>query len=168
MLNQLLWLFIPLAILVVAIAWLKSKSTDATLSGQWPFQPRKPLSLVEQVLWFRLTEALPDHIVLAQVQLSRLLSVKKGHNFHQWNNRINRMSADFVICKKDASVVAVIERDDATHERADRQAANAKKSKALADANVRLIRWQTKSLPSHEQIREAFELSTTESKRNLL
>jgi hypothetical protein len=83
MFNQLLLLLIPLAIIIVTGAWLKFKVGDAASGGPWPFQARKPLPAVEQVLWFRLTEALPDHIVLAQVQLSRLLSVKKGHNFHQ-------------------------------------------------------------------------------------
>jgi very-short-patch-repair endonuclease len=74
------------------------------------------------------------------------------------------MSADFVICKKDASVLAVIELDDATHDRADRQAADAKKSKALADAKIQLIRWQAKSLPSLEQIKETLDLQHTKPK----
>jgi hypothetical protein len=68
------------------------------------------------------------------------------------------MSTDFVVCKKDASVVAAIELDDPTHKRADRQVADAKKSKALADAKVRLIRWEAKSLPSCEQIRDSLDL----------
>jgi hypothetical protein len=83
LLALLLGILIPLAILIIAFTWFTSKAGDSTPSGPWPFQPRKPLSAVEQILWFRLTEALPDHIVLAQVQLSRLLSAKKGHNFHQ-------------------------------------------------------------------------------------
>jgi len=45
---------------------------------------------------------------LAQVQVSRVLGVKSGHKFHEWNNRINRLSYDFVVCAKDASVLAAI------------------------------------------------------------
>lgn len=94
----------------------------------WPFYAKKPLSAPEQVLYFRLCKALPDQIVLVQVALSRMLGVNKGHNFGQWFNRINRMSADFVICSKDSAIIAVIELDDASHKRTDREVTDAKKT----------------------------------------
>ena len=52
-----------------------------------------------------------------------------------------------MVCNKDSSIVAVIELDDATHQREDRQTADAKKDKALASADVRIVRWQAKSIP---------------------
>jgi len=52
------------------------------------------------VLYFRLVRALPESVVLAQVQLSRFLGVKKGSDYQSWLNRINQMSADFVVCAK--------------------------------------------------------------------
>ena len=52
------------------------------------------------MLYFRLVRALPDSIVLAQVQLSRFLGVKKVGDSQSWLNRINQMSADFVVCAK--------------------------------------------------------------------
>jgi len=67
-------------------------------------------------LYHRLVKALPNHIVLAQVQVSRVLGVKKGFRVHEWNNRINRLSYDFVICDKAATVIAAIELDDKSHE----------------------------------------------------
>ncbi|GEM_PF-1648936 len=108
--------------------------------GPWPFYARNPLSSVEQVLYFRLCKALPQHMVLAQVQLSRMLGVKKGHNPQAWFNRISRMSADFVICTRDARVVAVIELDDASHQRAARQEADAKKDKGIYPESCRCAR----------------------------
>jgi hypothetical protein len=66
----------------------------------WPFYVKRLLTQPEQVLYHRLVKALPDHVVLAQVQVSRVLGVKKGFGFNEWNNRINRMSYDFVICDK--------------------------------------------------------------------
>jgi very-short-patch-repair endonuclease len=92
-------------------------------------------------------------LVLAQVQLSRFLGVKKGHNSQSWMNRINRMSADFVVCSKDASVLAVVELDDASHERAVRQDADVRKEKALSGAGVRLIRWRATALPDATTIK---------------
>ncbi|MDD4929829.1 MAG: DUF2726 domain-containing protein [Gallionella sp.] len=64
---------------------------------------------------------------------------------------------DFVVCNKDFSIVAVIELDDATHQRQDRQAADAKKDKALASAGVRIIRWQVMSIPDLASIQSAFK-----------
>lgn len=63
---------------------------------------------IQKVLYFRLIQALPEHIMLAQVQLSRLLGVKKGNNYQAWSNRINCMSADFVVCNKDLSVLLLV------------------------------------------------------------
>jgi very-short-patch-repair endonuclease len=152
-----IFLLLVLVVVVVAIlAFLKAKSQDGSGGNEiWPFYAKKPLSQPEQVLYFRLIEALPEHIILAQVQLSRFLGVKKGHNYQSWSNRINRMSADFVVCNKDSSIVAVIELDDATHQKPDRQAADAKKDKAIEAAEIKIIRWQAKSMPDVSAIKSA-------------
>ena len=122
--------------------------------GPWPFYVKRPLSQPEQVLYHRLIRALPEHIVLAQVQVSRVLGVKKGSNFHEWNNRINRLSYDFVVCGKDSTVLAAVELDDKTHESKGRSSTDEKKNKASADAGLRLLRWHVRSLPSEEAIRQ--------------
>lgn len=151
------------AVIVVAAIFVafKAKLQVSDNEKDWPFYAKKPLSQPEQVLYFRLVQALPDHIILAQVQLSRLLGVKKGNNYRTWFNRINRMSADFVVCNKDASVVSVIELDDATHQREDRQAADAKKDKALTSAGIRVVRWQAKSIPDSVTIRSTIMPNAT-------
>lgn len=155
--ESLLLPLVVIIILVAAMAVMKSASSSGGDDEEtWPFYPKKALSAPEQVLYHRLRQALPDHLVLAQVQLSRLLGVKKGHNYQSWLNRINRMSADFVVCLKDSSVVAVIELDDASHQRTDRKEADAKKARALASAGVRLVRWETKTIPDVATIRAEF------------
>ncbi|MDD5250486.1 MAG: DUF2726 domain-containing protein [Rhodocyclaceae bacterium] len=152
-------LVVALVLLVVSavvVVVLKRRGALAAGDAPWPFCPKKPLTRPEQVLYHRLIAALPEHIVLAQVQLSRVLSVKKGFNFHEWNNRINRMSLDFVVCLKDSTVVAAIELDDKTHEKASRAEADAKKEKALSAAGVALVRWNVSALPDENAIRLAF------------
>ncbi len=148
-------LLLVVVIAAVVLAFLKAKSRGDSGNEAWPFYAKKPLSQPEQILYFRLIEALPDHIILAQVQLSRLLGVKKGNNHQSWLNRINRMSADFVVCNKDSSIVAVIELDDASHQKPERQTADAKKDKALAAAGIRMIRWQVKAIPDQSAIQAA-------------
>ncbi|MDA8327742.1 MAG: DUF2726 domain-containing protein [Betaproteobacteria bacterium] len=158
--NSIFLLLIIVVAVIVILVVLKAKSQGGAGDEVWPFYAKKPLSQPEQILYFRLIQALPEHIILAQVQLSRLLGVKKGNNYQAWSNRINRMSADFVVCNKDSSIVAVIELDDATHQREDRQAADAKKDKALASADVRIVRWQAKSIPDNAAIQSAFMPNT--------
>ncbi len=141
-------------LLVIAVVVLKRLGLlNAGPSGPWPFYAKRPLTQPEQILYHRLIRALPDHIVLAQVQVSRVLGVKKGSNFHEWNNRINRLSYDFVVCGKDSTAIAAIELDDKSHESASRAKTDEKKSKATADAGLRLIRWHVRSLPNEEAIR---------------
>lgn len=153
-LIPLVLLFVILAL--VALVILKKKSLLPGTDTEWPFYAKRPLSQPEQVLYHRLVTALPEHIVLAQVQVSRVLGVKKGFNFHQWNNRINRLSYDFVVCAKDSSVLAAIELDDKSHEKESRVETDGKKERATSAAGVRLIRWHVKSLPDQAAIQAAF------------
>lgn len=143
------------ALILVAIA----KSGGGGANDEWPFYARKPLSSPEQVLYFRLCKALPVHIVLAQVGLSRLLGVKKGNNTQAWNNRISRMSADFVVCSKDSSILAVIELDDASHRKEQQKVRDAKKDRALESAGIRIFRWSVKDIPDDAAIKAAFAAS---------
>lgn len=152
--KSLLPVLLALALAVIAIAVLKKRgSLTAADAGPWPFFLKKPLSAPEQVLYHRLVAALPEHIVLAQVQVSRVLGVKKGVNYREWTNRIDRLSYDFVICGKDATVIAAIELDDKSHDAEHRVGTDRKKDKATADAGLRLVRWNVKTLPDLAQIR---------------
>jgi hypothetical protein len=149
-------ILLGLVLVAVFVVRLVARNRGAGSTDEdWPFYAKKPLTPPEQVLFHRLVKALPEHIVLAQVQLSRALGVKKGFNFHEWNNRINRMSYDFLICAKDSTVLAAIELDDRSHESATRVAADVKKERASAAAGISLIRWNVKALPDDTAIRSA-------------
>jgi hypothetical protein len=153
---------IPIAILAVVIVGIlaaivlvsaKKSAGAPDEDEEWPYYAKRVMSAPELDMFRRLQQVLPRHIVLSQVAISRILGVQKGHNFGEWFNRINRMSADFVVCAEDASIVAVIELDDSSHLREDRKSADAKKDKALSAAGIRVIRWAIKSLPSDAEIR---------------
>lgn len=154
--------------LITASAFIKAIIASSNNKKIWPFYAKKLLSQPEQILYFRLLEALPNHIILAQVQLSQLLGVKKGNNHQSWLNRINRMSVDFVVCNKDSSIVAAIELDDSTHLRKNRKTADAKKDKALNSANVRVIRWHVKSIPDISTIQTNITPPTLPIESNLI
>lgn len=147
-----LWLLTIALIIVVLVLAFRAKPRDS--HQVWPFYAKKPLSNPEQVLYFRLTKALPEHIVLAQVQLSRFLGVEKGNNYQSWINRINRMSADYVICGKDSKVLVVIELDDVTHDTERRRKADQKKDKAIKSAGLKIHRWNVKDIPDEAMIQK--------------
>lgn len=143
--------FLILAVIAAAIP----TSARKRVGVQWPLELVKPLSKVEQVLYWRLVEALPGHVVLCQVQLSRFLRVKRtGH--WSWRNRIDRKSADYVVCRPDFSLVSVVELDDATHAAAARRKADVDKDAALTAAGVSVVRWTVKAMPTKEEIQKQF------------
>ena len=155
---KLLFVVLLLLLLIVIVALVASKKGEllSAVKRSWPFYAKRLMSEPEQVLYHRLAKAWPEHIVLAQVQVSRVLGIKKGFNFHEWNNRINRLSYDFVVCAKDSTPLAAIELDDNSHESAKRVETDMKKERATAAAGVRFIRWHVKSLPDHAAIVSAF------------
>lgn len=122
----------------------------------WPFYAKKPLPQPEQVLYQRLVRALPGHTVLAGVALTEVLGVKRGFDSRLWSRRLGRLHYDFVVCAKDATVLAAIELDGADGSDGARNATRQFKQRASAAAGVRLIRWQTRALPDAAAIQEAF------------
>jgi very-short-patch-repair endonuclease len=149
------WSIILIVCLAILSALIKAKSPVKPTAGPWPLEPTNPLTPVEQTLYWRLVASLPDHVVLAQVQLSRFMVVKRVDKAQAWRNKIDRKSVDFLICSKSFGVVAAIELDDASHDRADRKKAVQDKDAALRSAAVRLIRWNTKRLPDSAAIRSS-------------
>ncbi|HET8689778.1 MAG TPA: DUF2726 domain-containing protein [Methanosarcina sp.] len=123
--------------------------------GNWPFYAKKLLSSPEQALYFKLCRVFPEYIIFSQVSLSRILGVKKGYNNYSWNNRISRMSADFVICEKDFSVLAVIELDDKSHLMQSRIKADRKKDKVITDAGLKIVRWQLNKMPDEAEMKSS-------------
>jgi len=124
----------------------------------WPVAARSLLSPREQSLYQRLLSLYPKHQVFVQVALSQLIDVDRNHpESESIRARYKQLVADFVLCRADLSVVAVIELDDRSHERRDRQDADARKSKALADAGLRLVRIPAGALPSEEELREIID-----------
>lgn len=150
-----MYIFLFVALLLVCLfffAVLSKQPKPPVLDESWPFYSKAPLTKTEQSLYFQLVEALPQKIILSQVQLSRFLGVKKGNNFMTWFNRINRMSIDYLVCDKDFSIIAAIELDDSSHNKPNRIEADNKKNKALLDAGVRLIRWHVNNKPDVQRI----------------
>ncbi len=155
--KSLLFIVAVLLLILIARVFLRALAKQRVDAGDWPFTATRPLSRVEQVLYYRLAQTLPDHVVLAQVPLSQFLRVRKGSTWREWHNRISQKSIDFLICDRDFTVVAGIELDDASHDSAIRSKADVTKGRALAAARVPLVRWRTTALPDAATIRSVID-----------
>jgi hypothetical protein len=144
---------VPLFILLVfvAAAVIFVKFVLQKLGGA-KFALKSPLlSTPEQTLYHRLVEALPNHIVLAQVAFSQLVTVVGGdskENFRK-NLTARQKVADFVVCDKSFSVLAVVELDDSTHS----AAKDEKRDAIITEAGSRTIRWRVGRLPTADDIK---------------
>ncbi len=156
MVETLIAASVLIIIVAIIIVFLKKRKHSGESNVAWPFYAKKPLSESEQILYHRLVAALPQCIVLAQVQLSQVVGVNKGFNFGVWNNHINRMSLDFIVCLKDSTIIAAVELDDITYEKEIRVKADVQKGKALSAAGIELIHWHVSELPDEKTIRQAF------------
>lgn len=161
-----MWILSLIVLLLLAALVLLVKKVPSHPVGRvWPVYAKTPLTHVEQALYFRLVKALPECAILAQVQYSRFLGIKKGaHNPLSVLNSIQQKSADFLVCDKSFAVLAVIELDDASHTRRSRRISDTKKDAVLKVAGIRLIRWQASDMPDADAIQQAFVLSRASGK----
>ena len=152
-------------ILLVAWLWLRQRSTGRPAAKQrkksdridtvigWPPQPTRVLSTTERATLGTLIRALPEFIVLAQVPLSRFISVPKRNSYADWLRRVGYQCVDFLICDMQAQVVAVIELQplqvgEQSRKRHERIA------RTLKAAAIPLHVWRETALPSVEAARE--------------
>ena len=156
----LIGLVLILAFLAVLAAKLKPR--DGLFAKPWPLEPKRQLLTErERALFQRLVQALPNHIVLAQVQLLQVLNFQRGKRTQAILNRFNQLSLDFLILNPDTSIVVAVELDDATHTREASRRADVRKDHALKSAGVPLIRWNAKNLPDRVAILAAIPTVAT-------
>lgn len=146
------------AILAVLLtSKLNTASFPITLLN--PYYSKKPLTETEALFHQHLVQALPECVVLSQVQLSRFISVdriKAGRDFYKYFNAIAQQSVDYLVCLKDFTIVAAVELDDKSHYSKDAQKRDDKKTHNLKAAEIPLIRWHAEFMPTVEQIRAQF------------
>jgi very-short-patch-repair endonuclease len=124
------------------------RSEPAPLSTV-PVRGRRPLTAFEQQMYGALVTALPECVILAQVAFSALLTTDgQSHR-----NRFDRKVADFVVCSRRMTPIAVIELDDSSHR--NKSAADAQRDAMLRNAGLTTLRYQ--SIPAAEAIRHDIE-----------
>lgn len=102
------------------------------------------LTVAERQAHTLLRQAMPGYLVLAQVPLSRFLSVKTHQS--DWLHAISGLSADLLLCDSGSRVLAVIDvrttkLSDGSRRRHERMTA------LLRKAGIKVLSWQADSLP---------------------
>ena len=162
------WLIALLVILVALVLWWwlrrrepgSVRDTQAedridTLTG-WPPQATRVMTTPERIAFGTLVRALPEYMILAQVPLSRFLSVPKRNSYSDWLRRLGYQSVDFVVCDMTSQVIGVIEiqaADNRNSERARKRLSRIGRS--LKAASIPLHVWTENVLPSADAAREA-------------
>lgn len=142
-------LFLVLIALVIVVSLLKIAL--ARMGGAKFKLKTSLLRVPEQDMYRRLVAALPEHVVLAQVAFSQMLTVEGGSrdkNFRKFGTARQKV-ADFVICDKSFKVVAVVELDDSTHS----SAKDEKRDEIIREAGSKTIRWRATKQPGPDEIR---------------
>lgn len=81
------------------------------------YRPTQPLNEARQVLYWRLVEAFPGGVVLPHMSFGRFLqradaeAATAGENANAAGG-IAHLSADFLVCRRDFSIVAAVMLDD--------------------------------------------------------
>lgn len=96
-----------------------------------------------------LSTALPECVVLAQVAFSALITTDEQTH----RNRFDRKVADFVICSRQLTPIAVVELDDRSHW--NKRAADADRDTMLRNAGYQTLRYQ--GIPQTEDVRRDIE-----------
>jgi hypothetical protein len=145
----------------LAIWWLPQIAANVGSAGtQWSLIGRPTLTDRELILQRRLATMYPDHVIFTQVPLSRLTDILPAAKERSPNSdRLNQFVADFVLCRRDFSIVAVIELADSVSAPLNPRDVETLKTNAVESAGLRLVRIGTGPIPSQAQIRRILQVT---------
>ncbi len=133
-----------------AIQEERKKEPSTSDHGGATIFPKRPLSKPEQILYHRLVEALPDHLILPQVSFSRFLFAKggdKSQNFARFG-KVRQKVVDYLICDKSFRIIAAVELQDSSHT----EEKDAERRAIFKEAGLKLIEWDVGRMPSREDV----------------
>jgi hypothetical protein len=121
----------------------------------WPPQAVRVMTLGERQAYEILKRALPGHVILSQVPLSRFISVPTRNPYQLWLQRAGRLAVDLLVCDFSSRAVAAVE-----VRTADESKRSAKRHQRLVEvlraAGVQVFEWDEDDLPDIVDARELF------------
>jgi hypothetical protein len=156
-----------LSTLLLALGWWLKRQRDSGRGAMatadddtdtvtaWPPRAVRVMTLAERQAYGLLRRALPGYLILAQVPLSRFISVPTRAPYEEWLTRAGRLSVDLLVCDASSRVLAAIDvcpeqdtpRNRKRHERMQR---------VLQAAGVPVHEWVEGTLPGLSDVRQMF------------
>ena len=144
------WVIVLIVIFAIVGIVLGSANKGKPKGKRTTIKGKRIITMNEQPTFLRLREALPEHIVLAQVAFSAFMTASG----YATRNLFNRKVADFVVLDKQFNIVAIVELDDSSHK--GKEDKDADRDALIAEAGFRVIRY--KRTPDLEQVRTDFNI----------
>lgn len=156
-LEQPHWIAVASATVAALLTWiLMRRRTPAAAGPQreegldtiqaWPPQAVRVMTLGERQAYEVLKRALPGHVILSQVPLSRFISVPTRNPYQMWLQRAGRLAVDLLVCDYSSRAVAAVE-----VRTADESKRSAKRHQRLVEvlraAGVQVLEWDEDNLP---------------------
>ncbi len=166
LLEQPHWIAIASAAIAAMSTWvmMRRRMPAATLPQReegldtiqaWPPQAVRVMTLGERQAYEVLKRALPGHVILSQVPLSRFISVPTRNPYTLWLQRAGRLAVDLLVCDYSSRAVAAVE-----VRTADESKRSAKRHERLVQvlraAGVQVLEWDEDNLPDVVDARELF------------
>jgi hypothetical protein len=166
LLEQPLWIAAASAAVAALLTWavLRRQTPQAAAPQReegldtiqaWPPQAVRVMTLGERQAYEVLKRALPGHVILSQVPLSRFISVPTRNPYQLWLQRAGRLAVDLLVCDYSSRAVAAVE-----VRTADESKRSAKRHQRLVQvlraAGVQVLEWDEDALPDVAVARENF------------
>lgn len=151
-------LFILAFVVLIVVTWWRGRSNLPHKFGQefFPYSKKRYLMTRTENEFFKTLERVvgADYYIFPQINLDKIIYTN-GHNSYKnpYYNMISRKSIDYLLCdKRDISPVLVIELDDYTHQRVDRQKRDGFVDQVFDRCGIAIL--HIHSLPQDGELRE--------------
>jgi hypothetical protein len=133
----------------------KGQSDDLDTVAAWEPTATRIMTGPEREAFHTLRAALPEHMILAQVQLARFIKVPTRNSYSEWMRRAGNQCADLVICDATSQVVAVVEiRQPFERHKERAHKRYARMDRVLEAAKIPVHVWLDNALPGPAVARE--------------
>ncbi|MEQ1345391.1 DUF2726 domain-containing protein [Acinetobacter seifertii] len=144
-------IFLIAIVVLVILSVLKKGESKNRNAKRNPIKGKRIITMNEQPTFMKLKEALPEHIILAQVAFSAFMTAQG----YATRNLFNRKVADFVVLDKAFNIVAIVELDDSSHK--GKEKFDAERDALIHEAGFKVIRY--KRTPELVQIHRDFNIT---------
>ncbi|QNX29409.1 DUF2726 domain-containing protein [Acinetobacter seifertii] len=129
-------IFLIAIMVLVILSVLKKGESKNRNAKRNPIKGKRIITMNEQPTFMKLKEALPEHIILAQVAFSAFMTAQG----YATRNLFNRKVADFVVLDKAFNIVAIVELDDSSHK--GKEKFDAERDALIHEAGFKVIRYK--------------------------